>query len=219
MATYSISKTFPWQGQITNKVAQVCRMFGLTTEQLSEKSTTHNCQLQINKGDIVYITGPSGCGKTVLLGELEKSIPGPDKVNLARIELPNNEAVIDCIDGDFLTSLKLLSIAGLNDVFCVLSKPTNLSDGQKWRFRLAVALALQKKFIFADEFCCELDRITASVISYNINKFAKRTGTTFVLAASNDDVLADLVPDVLVVKELSGQTQVIYKKTQIKKKN
>ncbi len=76
-----------------------------------------------------------------------------------------------------------------------------------------MALAAGKKFIFADEFCSNLDRITAAVIAFNIYKFAKRTGVTFILAASHEDILLDLSPDVLVVKELSGKTEVIYKKT------
>ena len=212
MPIYSVSKSFDWQGQITDKVAQVCRMFGLTADRLGENGVTYSCRLEINDGDIVYITGPSGSGKSVLLGELEKSVPVLDKVNLNEIELSREKTLIDCIDGDFLKSLRLLSIAGLNDVFCVLSRPANLSDGQKYRFRLAMALAMDKKFIFADEFCSNLDRITAAVIAYNVHKFAKRTGVTFVLAASHEDILLDLAPDVLVVKELSSPTQVTYKR-------
>jgi ABC-type ATPase with predicted acetyltransferase domain len=226
MPTYSISKTFSWPlrgrgGQISERSASVMRMFGLTTDRLAKTSFTVNCQLEINEGDIVYITGPSGAGKSVLLKELEKAITGPDKVNLNEVKLPCDKSVIDCIDGDFLQGLKLLSIAGLNDAFCVLNKAANLSDGQKYRFRLAVALGSTgspqagvsgAKFIFADEFCSELDRITAAVISYNIQRYAKRTGVTFILASSHEDILLDLSPDVLVVQELSGPTQVIYKR-------
>ena len=212
MPRYSVSKTFAWQGQISERAAAVMRMFGLTADRLTETSTTIDCRLEINNGDIVYITGPSGAGKSILLGELEKSVPASDKVNLNEIKLPDNKPVIDCIDGDFLQALKLLSITGLNDVFCVLNQPANLSDGQKYRFRLAMALASEKKFIFADEFCSELDRITAAVISYNIRRHAKRTGVIFILASSHEDILLDLAPDVLVAKELSGPTQVIYKR-------
>jgi len=226
MPTYNVSKTFGWplrgrQGQISERSASVMRMFGLTTDRLAKTNFTVNCQLQINDGDIVYITGPSGAGKSVLLKELEKSVPASDKVNLNEVKLARDKSVIDCIhsalryerhsDGDFLQELKLLSIAGINDAFCVLNQPRNLSDGQKYRFRLAAALASGAKFIFADEFCSELDRITAAVISYNIQKYAKRTGVTFILASSHEDILLDLAPDVLVVQELSGPTQVIYK--------
>jgi len=212
MPTYSVSRTFGRQGQISERSAAVMRMFGLTVDRLTETSFTVNCQLEINNGDIVYITGPSGAGKSVLLRELEKSVPASERVNLNKVKLPSDKTLIDCIDGDFVQGLKLLSIAGLNDAFCVLNQPTNLSDGQKYRFRLAVALGSGAKFIFADEFCCELDRITATVISYNIQRYAKRTGVTFILASSHEDILLDLAPDVLVVQELSGTTKVIYKK-------
>ena len=212
MPTYSVSKSFNWQGTITDKVALVCRMFGLTIDRLNERKVSYSCQLQINTGDIVYISGPSGAGKSVLLRELEKSVPSADRVNLNRIKLPKDKTLIDCIDGDLLDSLKMLSTAGLNDCFCILNQPRNLSEGQKYRFRLAMALAANKKFIFADEFCSKLDRITAAVISYNIYKFAKRTGTIFTLASSHNDILLDLSPDVLIAMELSGTTEVIYKK-------
>ncbi len=213
MPTYSISKSFGWQGTITDKVASVCRMFGLTVDRLTERKVNYSCQLQIGDGDIVYISGPSGAGKSVLLRELEKSVTTSDRINLDRIKLPDDKTLIDCIDAGLLDSLKILSLVGLNDCFCILNQPRNLSDGQKYRFRLAMALAAKKKFIFADEFCSELDRITAAVISYNIHKFAKRTGTIFILASSHDDILLDLSPDVLIAAELSGQTEVIYKRT------
>jgi len=221
MPTYRISKSFQWKGQITDKVASVCRMFGLTVDRLRRNPADFNglghavhCQLQIGDGDIVYITGPSGAGKSVLLGELEKSIRPSDRVNLARIKLPKDKTLIDCIDGDLLCCLRTLSTAGLNDVFSIVNQPGNLSEGQKYRFRLAMALTAKKKFIFADEFCSNLDRITAAVIAHNIHKFAKRNGVTFILAASHDDILLDLIPDVLVVQELTGKTQVIYKHSQ-----
>ena len=215
MPTYSISKSFRRRVQLTDKVVQVCRMFGLTVDRLKQRCVINNCRLEINDGDIVYITGPSGAGKSVLLKELEKAMPASERVNLARIKLPRDKTLIDCIDADMLTSLRMLSEAGLNDVFCILNQPANLSDGQKYRFRLAMAMAAEKKFIFADEFCCGLDDITAAVISYNIHKFAKRTGTTFILASSHEDILLDLAPDVLVIKELSEKAQVIYKKKKI----
>jgi ABC-type ATPase with predicted acetyltransferase domain len=216
MSSYNISKTLGWQGQISERSAAVMRMFGLTADRLAKTRFAVNCQLQINDGDIVYITGPSGAGKSVLLRELEKAIPTSDRMNLNEVKLPCDKSVIDCIDGDFVDGLRTLSVAGLNDAFCVLNQPANLSDGQKYRFRLAAALSSGAKFIFADEYCSELDRITAAVISYNIHKYAKRTGVTFILASSHEDILLDLAPDVLVVKELSGATQVVYKSVRAK---
>ena len=211
MATYSISKTFKWRGAVTDKVASVCRMFGLSLGSLIEQRFTHACRLEIESGDIVYLTGPSGAGKSVLLAELQKAIHNRDRINLDEIPLPDDRTLIDCIDADILASLRFLSVAGLNDCFCILNQPVNLSAGQQYRFRLAMALATGKKFIFADEFCSELDSVTAAVISYRLHRFAKRTGTTFILASNRQDILLDLAPDVLVVKELFGPAEVIYK--------
>jgi hypothetical protein len=186
-------------------------MFGVTVDRLREAACSVNCKLRIKPGDVVYITGPSGAGKSILLRVLEKLVHADKRINLAEIVLPHDRAVIDCFDGDIIGSLKLLGIAGLSDVFCVLRRPSELSDGEKWRFRLAVALASGKKFVFADEFCCGLDRITAAVVSCNVRKFAQKHGITFILASSHDDLLPDLQPDVLILKELSGGTRVIYR--------
>jgi ABC-type ATPase with predicted acetyltransferase domain len=212
MATHDISKCFSWQGPLTDKAVQLCRMFGLTTDRLKDRVVTHRCRLEVNPGDIVYITGPSGAGKSVLLRELERAIPACESINLARVPLPDDKPVIDSFDGDIVASLRLLSAMGLGEVFCLLNKPCNLSDGQKYRFRLAQALAAGKRFIFADEFSSELDRVTAAAVAFNIHKFAKRTRTTFVLASSHEDILLDLAPDVLVIKDFAGPAEVIYRK-------
>jgi ABC-type ATPase with predicted acetyltransferase domain len=89
-------------------------------------------------------------------------------------------------------------------------------------------LAAGKPYIFADEFCSNLDRITAAVIAYNVRKFAKRNTVspkgaesskrkvTFFLASSHEDILADLQPDVLVVKHFTGPAEVTYRKSKWK---
>jgi len=216
---FRVSKKFCNEVETTDKVLSVMRMFGLTKDKMRQKNVVHNCQVEINDGDIVYITGPSGSGKSVLLKELAGAIEPGQKVDIDDINLSSERAVVDCIDGDYIGALRILSYAGLNDCLCVLNRPAYLSEGQKYRFRLAMALGAsstsspqaKKKFIIADEFCSNLDRITASTISYTIHKFAKRYKVTFLLASSHEDMLADLQPDVIITKELSGPTKVVYK--------
>jgi len=212
MATYHLSKRFPWRGPLTDKAAQLCRMFGLTVNRLRDRMVTHQCHLELDAGDIVFITGPSGAGKSVLLRELEAAVPTSESINLSQVPLPRDRAVIDCFEGTIVASLRLLSAVGLSEVFCLLNRPCNLSDGQKYRFRLAQALASGKPFIFADEFSGGLDRVTAAAVAFNIYRFAKQTGTTFVLASSHEDILIDLAPDVVVIKDFSGPAEVIYRK-------
>jgi ABC-type ATPase with predicted acetyltransferase domain len=209
--TFKIDKAFSWSGEITEKVAAVMKMFGLDLDRLKRSTPVVKCRIELRMGDVCYITGASGAGKSVLLKELYNAIEENEKIELMNIELPEDSALVDCINGDLLNSLSVLSKAGLNDVFCILNQPAKLSDGQKYRFRLAKALASGKKIIFADEFCSNLDRITAAVIAYNIREFANRHQVSFILASSHDDILADLLPDVMVINYLSGQTRVIYR--------
>ena len=211
MTTYTLSKRFSWQGPAGDHTIRLCRMFGLTLDRLSERTPVHQCTLRIADGDIVYITGPSGSGKSVLLRELERAVPSDESINLDQIPLPEDRTVIDCFDGSVVEAMKTLSLVGLGEVFCVVNRPCHLSEGQKYRFRLAKALDTGRRFVFADEFCSELDRITAATVAFNIHKFAKQTSTTFILASSGDDILLDLAPDVLVIKDFSGPAEVIYK--------
>ncbi len=211
MAIYKVEKQFSWQGPLSDKATRVCRMFGLTIDRLTDQAPMHQCRVEIRPGDIVYLTGPSGAGKSVLLREFERCVPASDAVNLTGIDLPQDRTVVDCFDSDVVTSLRTLSRVGLSDVFSLLNRPCWLSDGQKYRFRLARALAAGKPFVFADEFCSELDRITAATVAFNVHRLAKHTQTTLVLASSRDDILMDLAPDVLVVKDFTGPAEVIYR--------
>jgi len=210
-ATFNIRKRHTWEGPLSDRAAKVCRMFGLTLDRLSDESPTHECYLEIRPGDVVYITGASGSGKTVLFQALEEMVPAENAVNLDCFDLPDDRTVIDCLDSDFMTSIKTLCAVGLSSVFAMLNRPCYLSDGQKYRFRLALAMASGKPFIFADEFCCELDRITAGTVAYNLHQFAKRTETTVILASSREDILIDLAPDVVVVKDFCDRARVTYK--------
>jgi len=132
-------------------------------------------------------------------------------IDLDEWEVPSGKPIVDCFgEAELEEALGWLSMAGLSDAFAMLRKPEELSDGQRYRFRLAQALAQRPKYIFIDEFCASLDRVTAAVVAANVRKFAERFGTTFVVATSHDDLLEDLGPDVVVVKHLGCGCEVYY---------
>jgi len=217
MRKFSVAKQFDVNPQKSDRVTTVMRMFGVGIDRLKDQRTTHTCTVEVKDGDIVYITGPSGAGKSVLLREMQMAVADDEKIIIEQIALLADRPAIDCVGGSgTIDALSLLSYAGLSDVFCMLNAPANLSEGQKYRFRLACALASGKKFIFADEFCSNLDRITAGVIAYNVRRFAKHNGVTFFLASAHEDILADLQPDVLVVKSFAGEAEVTYKVRQVR---
>ena len=209
--TYTISKQFKWDGQISDKSASVMRMFGLSLDRLKDNGRKHNCIVKIRPGNIVYITGSSGSGKSVIFRQLYEQFDSQSKINLDDIALPNDRTVIDCIDGDYFDSINSLCLAGLSDVFNALEYPHRLSDGQKYRFRLAKAIASGAEAIFADEFCSNLDRLTAASVAYKISQFARKHKKTLVVASSHDDIMREMMPDVIVVKYTGVDAKTIYK--------
>lgn len=219
MPEYHIEKTFARYNNLSDKCVSVMRMFGLTKERLDRIDFKCDCTVSIEQGDIIYITGPSGSGKTVILNELQKAIPARQRINLSKIRIPKDKAVVDCIKADLIETLRYFSTAGLADCPALLNKPANLSEGQQWRYRLALALASGRQFIFADEFGSLLDRITAACISHSIRKFADRYKTTFILASAHQDILRDLLPDAIVTRDLSGNTETTYKLSKRAKKS
>ncbi len=212
MHTFNISKRFEPNVNLNKINTSIMRCFGLDKTALAEHSINHKLDISLSAGDICYITGPSGCGKSVLLNAIFEQIEAGDKVRLADIEAENNVSCAEAIGGDFLAVMDILAKAGISDVFSILNTPARLSDGQRYRYRLAKAISSNAKFVFADGFCSNLDRITAAVISHNIRKFANRSKKIFVLASAHDDLLADLSADVIILKQLTGSTETIYKR-------
>ncbi len=174
------------------------RLFGITVRKYRTRNAVHTCKLDIHPGDVVFITGASGTGKSVMLKSLQAQIDPARRVNLSDIDLPDDRAVIDAIDGILNKKLCWLTAAGLGEVFCMLTTPAQLSEGQAYRFRIAAAMASGSAFIFADEFSGSLDRITASTLALNVGRVARKYGRAFVLASAREDFLAELTPDVLV---------------------
>ena len=63
----------------------------------------------------------------------------------------------------------------------------------------------------ADEFLALLDRVTAKVIAYNIQKIARKAGATLVVATTHRDMVDDLSPDLFIVKHYREKVKVTDK--------
>ena len=216
MGRYCVCRGFGLEVALTEKVRGVMRLFGLDLERVRCGEREHRCDVRIGEGEVCFITGASGAGKSVLLDALYEAADAGERLRLGDIPVEADKSLVDCIEGDLFSSLRALSRAGLSDAFCVLNRADCLSEGERYRYRLARALASDKTMIFADEFCSNLDRITAAVIAHNVRRAADETGKTFVLASSHDDLLCDLRPDVIVIKKLAGEDEVIYKRSGVR---
>ena len=91
-------------------------------------------------------------------------------------------------------------MAGLNEAFLMLRKLKELSDGQKYRYRLARMIYSKADVWAFDEFSSALDRTAAKVVSYTLGKTARKLGKTVVVATTHEDLLLHLKPDIWIRK-------------------
>lgn len=198
--TYVIDKRFTTRVERDDRVLEIAEAFGIGLDD-KEFVVFDNLEMTVNDGDVVYITGQSGGGKSVLLRELSAQMAARGKtvVNLDHVELLD-KPLISQIGKDTNDAIRLLGVAGINDAYLYVRKPGELSDGQRYRFRLAKAIEAGAQVWVADEFLAVLDRTSAKVIAYSLQKAARRAGATVIVATTHTDMVEDLFPDVYVEK-------------------
>jgi uncharacterized protein len=178
----------------TQRVLEVAEAFGIG---LDDKRFViyDNCKLDIEDSDIVYITGQSGSGKSVLLRELARQLSeaGKKVVNIDQIILAE-KPIVELVGENIQESLEILAKAGLNDAYLFIRKPSELSDGQRYRLRLALLMVSNTDVWVADEFGAILDRTTAKIIAFSISKYARQLGKTLIVATTHTDLEDELAP-------------------------
>lgn len=203
-------------------VARVAAMFGLGVDAAREITILPECTFTLRGGQLVFVTGPSGSGKSTLLRCLADTLQRRDDASVCDFHaLPvlSDQPIIDALPVARLEDrLRLLSIAGLGDAPVMLRRPAELSDGQRYRLRLAHAMASaeseaqagsdagsdinagsQLRVVLADEFGATLDRRTAANVANQLRKWVRRhPGVCFVCATTHDDLLEPLEPDMLI---------------------
>jgi ABC-type ATPase with predicted acetyltransferase domain len=105
--------------------------------------------------------------------------------------------------------LELLSKVGLNDAFLFLRTYSQLSDGQKYRYRIAKLIESGKQWWLMDEFAASLDRDTAKIIAYNLQKIARQLEKA-VITVTTSYLKEDLKPSVLMHKRFGEEIQINY---------
>jgi len=197
----------------TERVVNVAEAFGLGLDQWEKFVVYDNVELKIGPIDIVYITGDSGSGKSVLLKTLERDIKQDMRVtsiNVADIKPEPNKPLIETVGKTTEEALELLSKVGLNDAFLFLRSYEQLSDGQKYRYKIAKMIESQAQFWIMDEFAATLDRDTAKIVAYNLQKHARQQGKAVLAATTHIDLLEDLNPSVHIHKRFGKEITINY---------
>jgi ABC-type lipoprotein export system ATPase subunit/GNAT superfamily N-acetyltransferase len=191
----------------------VAEGFGLGLDQWEKFIIYDNVELNIGPTDIVYITGDSGSGKSVLLKALEKDIKGDmglSTINIADIKPPLGKPLIETVGKTLEEGLELLSKVGLNDAFLFLRSYEQLSDGQKYRYKIAKMMESKAQFWIMDEAMATLDRDTAKIVAFNLQKLARQQGKAVLAATTHTDLLGDLNPSVHIHKRFGKEINVNY---------
>jgi ABC-type ATPase with predicted acetyltransferase domain len=208
-------------------VLRVAAMFGLGIDTAKQLAIVPATEIELIGGQVVFVTGPSGGGKSTLVRLIAESVgrcQDTKLISFDQMSAPPDKPLVDCISQQMPGAgidevLRILSRAGLNDAFVMLRKPSELSDGQRYRMRLAQVFAAihtsesaQLSVIVADEFGSTLDRTTAAVIARNVRKWTKQNPRVcFVAATTHDDLLESLEPDVLIEKGLGDCIEVMVR--------
>lgn len=209
MTTFIIDKRFTTATTRTDRVLEIAEAFGLGLD--DKEFVVFDAQpIDIAQGDIVYVTGQSGAGKSTVLRELRAQMEasGLAVADIDAIELKDCP-LIDQIGATTTEALNFLSIAGLNDAYLFIRKPAELSDGQRYRFRLAKVIESGARVWFADEFLAVLDRTTAKVLAFNLQKIARKAGATLVVATTHTDMVDDLAPDLYIEKRYREKIKIV----------
>lgn len=203
--------------QTTSHASVVMDHFGIDFE-TGQHIIAEDLELPIEQGNIIYFTGASGSGKSSIMREVANQLK--NVLNIDEIKL-GNQILVDALGLPIQEAMQLLAQCGLGEAQLMLRTPAELSDGQRYRFRLAMALSQKPTWILADEFTAALDRQLAKVIAFNIRRIATRSGIGFLLATTHDDLVEDLAADIQVTSYLDGNidVQTIKEDSNAEKKN
>ncbi len=207
---YVYDVSFKTRAPLTERTIEVAEAFGLGIDEEKEHVLYRDFELELSDGDVVYIVGDSGSGKSVLLRAIEEDL-GAEAVNIVDVAIDTDKPLIDTVGSTFGEALTLLSKVGLNDAFLFLRKYGELSDGQRYRYKIAKMIDSGKRYWLADEFCSTLDRTTAKIVAYNIQRLARRSGVTLAVATTHTDLEEDLNPSIIIRKGWGEEIKIEYR--------
>jgi ABC-type transport system involved in cytochrome c biogenesis ATPase subunit/GNAT superfamily N-acetyltransferase len=205
---FSFNISYSTAVALTPRSKATAEAFGLGLDE-EHRFAVLDVDLKISPTDIVYITGDSGSGKSVLLRAIKKDL-GDEAIDVADIQVPQDKPLIETVGKTVEEGFELLAKVGLGDAFLFLRSYDQLSDGQKYRYRLAKLIESQKQWWILDEFAATLDRDTAKIVAYNLQKLARQQGKAVLAATTHLDLFEDLHLSVHVHKRFGKEITVKY---------
>lgn len=180
--------------------------------------------IEASAGNIVFISGPSGSGKSMMLSALDplgigdgeglvRTFSGDQKYSVAWLKpIQSEKPIFDYFSERYSpeSAFAALSNVGLSEAFVFLKPFGFLSRGQRYRAMLADLLLRDDPVWIIDEFCSDLDPLSARVVSHNLRRHVMRTGRIcFVAAANHSHYIDVLKPTSVIVLSVGTEPKTI----------
>ncbi len=192
--------------------------FGTIKSEILEK-----IEISASAGNICLILGPSGTGKSLLLESIDRKFQSEtleierdkrgSEYEVSRLpEFSFKGSLIDYFASKYgmEKSVKVLSSVGLSEAFVFLKNYKILSQGQLYRAKLAELLIQDQPIWLLDEFCSDLDPMTAKVISHNLRKIIVKQGKIcFIAAANYEHFIHSLNPHKIILLRHGGSSVIL----------
>ncbi len=187
---------------LSHRVCDLCRQFGI----VPRPQTTvlvRNLVIPLRPGRILLITGPSGSGKSATLRCIAARL-GNRATWLGRQRPQNRSAIVDQVapGSPLAEAISILTACGLGEPRLWLRRYADLSDGERFRVELAIAIgaaaAHPHSVLLVDEFAALLHRRLARCLAFNLRKLVSVKSLWLIVASAHEDLAADLRPDLLL---------------------
>ncbi len=157
-----------------------------------------NVSVKASNGNIILVVGTSGSGKSVFLNALDpdKTLEGNLMVKgIGSLKysagwlrpLRENIPIFEALAEKFTPqrAFVALSRVGLSEALAFIKPFWMLSRGQQYRVMIADLLLRNEEVWLLDEFCSDLDPITAKIVAHNLRKQIIASGRIAFIAAAN----------------------------------
>lgn len=179
-------------GAPTRASCDAASRFGLLLAEHANGGVRDAVRIGAKANTVTLLMGPSGAGKSTLLRAAGEALRarGVGVLALEEVRLGDRPAV-DLPGGSIESAMRLLARVGLGQAECFLRRARELSDGQRWRLRLAVALdRLARRggeaALLIDECCAALDPWSALGACATVRRVVRETEGLRALCASAD---------------------------------
>lgn len=197
-------------GEYSTRARAALATFGLSVHDDAPgapemQAHAHAIDQRVAFGQSALVIGPSGAGKSTLLRALAKRTGATDAAALAHAACARTSRVIDLFTGPIPETLRLLASAGLADARVFVRRASDLSDGQRARLGVALAMSRTANTIILDEFCSGLDAATARSLCCTLTRWLDRSRhARIICATARDEVRHWLAPALLVHVQWGG---------------